>query len=769
MKFRTITRLLATTALTASVCGLSWAATDKEKMDDFIDGLMSKMTLHEKIGQLNLCGAGDIYTGPIASSDIASRLRKGEVGGILNLKDVEAVRKIQDIAVKDSRLGIPLLVGLDVIHGYVTVFPIPLGISCSWDMPAIEQSARIAAIEASADGICWTFSPMVDICRDARWGRMSEGSGEDIYLGSRIAEAMVRGYQGEKPFKNRDNILACVKHFALYGAPDAGRDYNTVDMSRLRMFNEYLPPYKAAVDAGAATAMSAFTVVDGIPATGNKWLLTDLLRDQWGFDGFVVSDASSISEMSAHGMGDRQDVAVLAANAGLDMDLGSECYMGTLEKSVAEGLVPVTQIDNACRRILEAKYKLGLFKDPYKYCDTSRPSKEIYTHEHRDFARSLAAKSMVLMKNEGNILPLKKEGKIALVGPILTDTKEIQGTWSFPGQPERYTTILDAFKNAAGDKAEILYARGCGFADGGNDWQKRNYVYDKGPDFKLRPGTEAESDEAVRIASEADVVVAFFGEHEMESGESSSRTELSMAPAQRELLKRLLATGKPVVLVYFIGRPVVLDWESENVPAILNAWFPGSEAGDALADIIFGDVNPSGKLTTSFPRNVGQIPLHYDELPTGRPNNNGDRFAKFTSSYIDGPNSPLYPFGYGLSYTTFEYSPMRLSSDRMTEDGKITLTVNVRNTGERDGDEIVQLYIRDLVGSISRPLKQLKGFERIHLKKGDAKDVKFTIDADMLKFYNSALEYVCEPGDFEVMVGPNSAQTEKRMFTLLPQ
>lgn len=735
-------------------------------MKHFVDSLMSEMTLQEKIGQLNLCGAGDIYTGPIAESDVASRLRKGEVGGILNLKDVNAVTNLQNIAVEDSRLGIPLLVGLDVIHGYVTVFPIPLGISCSWDMEAIEESARIAAQEASADGINWTFSPMVDISRDARWGRMSEGSGEDVLLGSRIAQAMVKGYQGSPAYASPENIMACVKHVALYGAPEAGRDYNTVDMSRLRMFNEYLPPYKAAIDAGVGSAMSSFNVVDGIPATGNRWLLTDLLRDQWGFDGFVVSDASSVAEMVVHGMGNRQDVSDLALNAGLDMDLGSECYMQNLATSVEQKRISPEQIDLACRRILEAKYKLGLFADPYKYCDTSRPAKQIYTRAHRDAARSLAAKSMVLLKNEGNILPLKKSGKIALIGPILNDTRAIQGTWSFPGQPERYTSILDAFRNAVGNKAEILYARGCAFADGGNDWQVKNYVYDKEPGFRLQSGTEADTEEALRVAREADVVVAFLGEHEMESGESSSRTDLSMSAAQRQLLEKLLATGKPVVLVYFMGRPTVLDWESRNVPAILNAWFPGSEAGDALADVIFGDVNPSGKLTASFPRSVGQIPIHYDELPTGRRISDGNNFAKFTSSYIDGPSTPLYPFGYGLSYTDFSYSPMKLSSETMAPGDSITVTVGVTNTGARPGDEIVQLYIRDIVGSVSRPVKQLKDFARISLKAGETKDVTFTITPEQLKFYNSSLNYVAEPGDFEVMVGPNSAKVETRAFRL---
>lgn len=752
----------------AAVCAapLTADASSDEKMDRYIDKLMAKMTLHEKIGQLNLCGAGDVYTGPVVRSNIAERIRKGEVGGILSLKGVSYIRDIQKVAVKESRLGIPVIFGKDVIHGYETVFPIPLGVSCSWDLEKIEQSAHIAAVEASADGICWTYSPMVDICRDARWGRMSEGSGEDVFLGSRIAEAMVRGYQGDNTYRSRDQIMACVKHFALYGASDGGRDYNTVDMSRLRMYNEYMPPYKAAIDAGVGSVMSAFNVVDGIPASGNRWLLTDLLRNEWGFDGFVVSDASSVVEMCAHGMGDTQEVAALAVHAGLDMDLGSEAFMRTLEKSVAEGRVSVEQIDRACRRILEAKYKLGLFKDPYKYCDVSRPAKEVYIPEHRDFARKLATETFVLMKNDDRVLPLRKEGKIALVGPFLTDCKEIQGTWSPSGETEKYTSILDAFRAAVGDKAELLYARGCGFEDEANKEQIDNYLRDK-RGTAYCPGTAEDADEAVRIASEANVVVAFLGEHEMQSGESSSRSQLTLAASQRALLERLLATGKPVVLVYFMGRPVVMDWETEHVPAILNVWFPGSEAGDAIADVLFGDVCPSGKLTASFPRNVGQIPIHYDELPTGRPLPEGSKFVKFTSSYLDVPNTPLYPFGYGLSYTTFEYSPMTLSADRMSEDGNIEVSVTVKNTGDCDGDEIVQLYIRDLVGSVSRPLKQLKGFRRVHIARGESCEVKFSITADSLKFYNADLEYVCEPGAFEVMVGPNCMDVERRRFELV--
>lgn len=736
-------------------------------MDKFVSSLMAKMTLQEKIGQLNLCGAGDIDTGPIAQTDIASRISKGEVGGVLNLMGADRVRKLQKYAVEDSPHGIPLIFGLDVIHGYRTMFPIPLGVSSTWNLPAIEESARIAAAEAGSDGICWTFSPMVDICRDPRWGRQSEGSGEDPFLGSEIAKAMVRGYQGDNTFSEPGRIMACVKHLALYGAPDGGRDYNTVDMSRNRMFNEYLPPYQAAVDAGVGSAMSSFNTVDGIPATGNSWVLTDLLRGLWGFDGFTVSDAGSIHEMRAHGMGDMRDVAALALKAGLDMDLGSEAYTGELANALAEGRVTEADIDLACRRILEAKYRLGLFKDPYRFCDAAKAKKTIYSPAHREAARALAAESFVLLKNEGGLLPLRPEGKIAMIGPILESPEEIMGTWAWCGDPKLYTPILDVFRKRLGGKAEVIYARGAEFVDSVPRSAVDNYLFGRGDRVPFRPTTEADYAEAVDAANCADVVVAFLGEHMLSSGESSSRVSLELPESHRELLRRLLATGKPVVLVNFSGRAVVLDWENANVPAILQAWSPGSEAGDALYDVIFGEVNPSGRLTVSFPRSVGQLPMHYDELPTGRPGP-ADRFQKFTTGYTDSPNAPLFPFGYGLSYTTFDYSPVRLSAAEMNPGGSIEATVTVTNTGKRDGCETVQLYLRDPVASVSRPVKQLKGFRKIHLKAGESRDVTFRIEPEMLKFYNSALEYVCEPGEFIVMTGPDSDRLSAASFTLKP-
>lgn len=725
---------------------------ERTKMDKFIDRLMSKMTIEEKIGQLNLPVTGNIVTGTAKSSDVAGQIRKGNVGGLFNLKGAEQIREIQRIAVEDSRLKIPLIFGMDVIHGYETVYPIPLALSCSWDIPAIERSARIAAQEASADGICWTFSPMVDIARDPRWGRVAEGAGEDPFLGSKIAAAMVRGYQGDGSYRQKNRIMACVKHFALYGAAEAGRDYNTVDMSRLKMYNEYLPPYKAAVEAGVGSVMTSFNTIDGIPASGNKWLLTDLLRKQWGFNGFVVTDYTAIYEMIAHGMGNLQEVSALALKAGTDMDMVSAGFVGTLAKSVKEGKVTEKEIDTACRRILEAKYVLGLFDDPYRFCDPKRRAKEIYTSEHRADARSLAAKTFVLLKNEGNLLPLRKQGKIALIGPLANTNTNLPGTWSPTATFDRYRTLLEGFQAAVGDKAEVLYAKGS------------NIVYDAKVEANIAQGRAIRDnrsdkdllDEALAVAEKSDVIVAALGELAEMSGESSSRSDLNLPTPQAELLKALLTTGKPVVLLNFAGRPTILTWEEEHVPTIMNVWFGGSEAADAISDVVFGDVAPSGKLTMSFPRNEGQIPLYYSALNTGRPLPEGKWFQKFTSNYLDVPNEPLYPFGYGLSYTTFGYSNFSLSSDTMDQSGTITASVTVTNTGSYDADEVVQLYIRDLVGSISRPVKELKGFERISLKKGESKVVSFTINADLLKFYNSNLDYVCEPGEFNVMIGPNS-------------
>ena len=731
-------------------------------MDRFIDQLMKKMTLEEKIGQLNLPVTGEITTGQAKSSDVAKRIRNGEVGGLFNLKGVERIREVQRQAVEESRLGIPLLFGMDVIHGYETIFPIPLGLSCTWDMKAIEESARIAAVEASADGISWTFSPMVDVSRDPRWGRVSEGNGEDPFLGAAIARAMIRGYQGKDMSRN-DEIMACVKHFALYGASEAGRDYNTVDMSRQRMFNEYMLPYQAAVEAGVGSVMASFNEVDGVPATGSKWLMTDVLRKQWDFDGFVVTDYTGINEMIDHGMGDQQTVAALALNAGVDMDMVSDAFSGTLKKSVEEGKVSAAAIDAACRRILEAKYKLGLFDDPYKYCDVNRPKKQIFTKEHRAIARKTASESFVLLKNEG-VLPLSKKGTIAVVGPLANTRSNMPGTWSVAAVLDNAPSLVEGLREVVGDRAKVVTAKGSNLI-GDADYEKRATMF--GRELHRDNRTDRELlDEALKVAAGADVIVAALGESSEMSGESSSRTNLEMPDVQRALLQELLKTGKPVVLVLFTGRPLVLTWEEEHVPAILNVWFGGSEAAYAISDVLFGDVNPSGKLTATFPQNVGQIPLFYNHKNPGRPLQEGRWFEKFRSNYLDVSNEPLYPFGYGLSYTTFAYSDIHLSSTEMSADGELTATVTVTNTGSRDGAEVVQLYIRDLVGSVTRPVKELKGFEKIFLKAGESRKVSFSITPELLKFYNYDLQFVCEPGDFDVMIGGNSRDVKKARFLL---
>lgn len=731
-------------------------------MDRFIDQLMKKMTLEEKIGQLNLPVTGEITTGQAKSSDVAKRIRNGEVGGLFNLKGVERIREVQRQAVEESRLGIPLLFGMDVIHGYETIFPIPLGLSCTWDMKAIEESARIAAVEASADGISWTFSPMVDVSRDPRWGRVSEGNGEDPFLGAAIARAMIRGYQGKDMSRN-DEIMACVKHFALYGASEAGRDYNTVDMSRQRMFNEYMLPYQAAVEAGVGSVMASFNEVDGVPATGSKWLMTDVLRKQWGFDGFVVTDYTGINEMIDHGMGDQQTVAALALNAGVDMDMVSDAFSGTLKKSVEEGKVSAAAIDAACRRILEAKYKLGLFDNPYKYCDVNRPKKQIFTKEHRAIARKTASESFVLLKNEG-VLPLSKKGTIAVVGPLANTRSNMPGTWSVAAVLDNAPSLVEGLREVVGDRTKVVTAKGSNLI-GDADYEKRATMF--GRELHRDNRTDRELlDEALKVAAGADVIVAALGESSEMSGESSSRTNLEMPDVQRALLQELLKTGKPVVLVLFTGRPLVLTWEEEHVPAILNVWFGGSEAAYAISDVLFGDVNPSGKLTATFPQNVGQIPLFYNHKNTGRPLQEGRWFEKFRSNYLDVSNEPLYPFGYGLSYTTFAYSDIHLSSTEMSADGELTATVTVTNTGSRDGAEVVQLYIRDLVGSVTRPVKELKGFEKIFLKAGESRKVSFSITPELLKFYNYDLQFVCEPGDFDVMIGGNSRDVKKARFLL---
>ncbi|RUT71498.1 beta-glucosidase BglX [Flavobacterium cupreum] len=731
---------------------------------EFVAELISKMTLDEKLGQLNLPTSGDITTGQANSSNVAKNIAEGKVGGLFNIKSVQKIREVQKIAVEQSRLKIPLLFGMDVIHGYETTFPIPLGLSCTWDMNLIERSAQIAAQEASADGINWTFSPMVDISRDPRWGRVSEGSGEDPYLGSQIAKAMVNGYQ-QKDLSKNNTILACVKHFALYGAPEAGRDYNTVDMSHIKMFNDYFPPYKAAVDAGVGSVMASFNEVDGIPATGSKWLMTDVLRKQWGFKGFVVTDFTGIPEMIEHGMGNLQDVSALALNAGVEMDMVGEGFLGTLKKSLEEKRVTIQQIDNAVKLILEAKYDLGLFEDPYKYCDEKRAKTEIFTAASRKEAREISAQSLVLLKNQNQALPLKKSGTIALIGPLADAKENMPGTWSVATKMENAVSLLRGIKEVAGPSVKVLFAKGSNL-DYDETFETNATMFGK---TLHRDGRSKEEllAEALKIANQSDVIVAALGESAEMSGESSSRTNLEIPQAQKDLLQALIKTGKPVVLVLFDGRPLVLNEENATVPAILNAWFAGSEAGYAIADVLFGDVNPSGKLTATFPRSVGQVPIYYAHKNTGRPLSNTEgKFEKFRSNYIDERNEPLFPFGFGLSYTTFDYSNLKISSDKMNFSGKVKVTVEVANTGNFDGKETVQLYIRDLVGSVTRPVRELKGFQKIALKKGEKQTVTFEITVEDLKFYNSDLQFVAEPGQFDVFVGTNSNADKKVSFEL---
>ena len=727
-------------------------------IDSKVDSLLGLMTLDEKLGQLNLPVAGEIVTGQASSSGIASKIAEGKVGGLFNVKSVAKIKELQQIAVQQSRLKIPLLFGMDVIHGYESAFPIPLGLSASWDMEAIEASARIAAQEATADGINWTFSPMTDLSRDPRWGRVSEGSGEDPFLSSAIARAMVKGYQGDD-LSQKNTLMATVKHFALYGAPEAGRDYNTVDMSRLRMYNEYFPPYKAAVDAGVGSVMTSFNEVDGIPASGNKWLLTDVLREQWGFEGFVVTDYTSINEMTAHGLGDLQTVSAMALNAGVDMDMVGEGLLTTLKKSLEEEKVSLSKIDQSVKRILTAKFKLGLFDDPFLYLDPVRAEREVFSDEHRAVARKIAAESMVLMENSGNVLPLKKTGKIALVGPLADATENMTGTWSVAAVQSNAISLRKGLESI--DEVEVLYAKGS------------NLTYDEGLEsrstlFGKSLGRDGRSSqtllaEAIEVATEADVVVAALGEAAEMSGESSSRTNLDIPKVQKDLLDALLKTNKPVVLVLFTGRPLVLTEEKEKVPAILNVWFPGSEAGYAISDVLFGDVNPSGKLPMTFPRSVGQIPIYYNHKNTGRPlGNNEGRFEKFRSNYLDERNEPLYPFGYGLSYTTFMYSDIELSATQLKGEATLRASVVVENSGNYDGAEVVQLYIRDKVGSITRPLKELKGFQKIYLEAGESRRVEFVITTEQLKFYNYDLVYDWEPGEFEIMIGSSASAVESK-------
>ncbi len=728
-----------------------------------VEELLANMTLEEKIGQLNLLTpGGGIATGSVVSEDVETKIKAGNVGGVFGVSSPEKVRQAQDIAVKSSRLGIPLLIGSDIIHGYKTTYPIPLGLSSSWDMELIKNGAQIAAKEATADGINWNFSPMVDIARDPRWGRIAEGAGEDPYLGTQVAKAMVQGYQGED-LTQPNTMMATVKHMALYGAAEAGRDYNSVDMSRLKMFNEYFPPYKAAVDAGVGSVMTSFNDIDGVPASGNKWLLTDLLRERWGFDGFVVSDYTSVNEMIAHGLGDLQAVSALAINAGLDMDMVGEGFLTTLKKSVEEGKVSEEQITTAARRILEAKHKLGLLDDPYRYSDESRPEKDILTEENRSFARKAATRSFVLLKKHEKTLPLAKNANIALIGPLADNKNNMLGTWAPTGDPQLSVPILEGLKNVA-PNATINYAKGANISDDStfakkvNVFGSRIQISEESPETLLK--------EALDLAKKSEIIVAVVGEATEMSGEAASRTDITIPDSQKKLIRELANTGKPVVLVLMSGRPLDISEEMNLPVSILQIWHPGVEAGNAVGDVLFGDYNPSGKLTNSWPRSVGQIPVHYRMKTTGRPGPESGEFQKFKTNYLDSPNSPLMSFGYGLSYTSFEYSNVKANSAELTANGSIQLSATVTNTGDFDGEEVVQLYTHDKVRSITPPGKELKAFQKIMLKKGESKTVTFEISAEDLKFYNSDLKYVAEPGEFEFFISGSSDADFKGSFTL---
>ncbi|MEI9934632.1 MAG: beta-glucosidase BglX [Ferruginibacter sp.] len=729
------------------------------KMNQFINALMKKMTLNEKIGQLNLLSVGFDVTGPILNKDVETKIKSGLVGGVFNTYTPVAVRKLQEIAVNETRLKIPLLFGYDVIHGHKTIFPIPLGLAASWDTSLIKRTARAAANEATSDGVNWTYSPMVDITRDPRWGRVSEGAGEDAFLGSQIAKVMVEGYQGND-LSADSTMMACVKHFALYGATEAGRDYNVVDMSYIKMYNDYLPPYKAAVDAGAGTVMTSFNEINGIPATANKWLTNDLLRKQWGFKGFVTTDYTAVNELINHGIGDSLLVTQLSANAGIDMDMVGELFLTELPELVKEGRVKVATIDTACRLILEAKYKLGLFDDPYRYINIDRNHKEIMSADKIVLSKEAALKSIVLLKNANNILPLTNNKKIAFIGPLVKDQRDLIGNWSAAGDWKKAIPVWDALQQKFPDN-HFLYAKGCNLIEDKDLLKKMN---DHDGDIETDSLSPQQLiNDAIETAQQSDVIVAVLGESFGMSGEAASRSDIGLLQNQKDLLKALKQTGKPIILILMNGRPLTLEWENENIDAILETWFAGTMAGPAIADVLFGDYNPSGKLTMTFPENVGQIPIYYNEKNTGRP---FDQNSKYTSKYLDVSNSPLYPFGYGLSYTSFSYSDINLNKNYLTKQNNITATVTVTNNGNYDGEETVQLYIRQMQGSITRPLKELKGFQKIFIKKGESKKVQFILTENDLKFYNSNLHWIAEPGQFELFIGGNSEDCKEIPFAL---
>lgn len=708
-----------------------------------VDSVMALMTLEEKVGQLmQYTGYGE-FTGPVAGDhNYLPFLKSGMVGSMLNVNGAEYTRKLQKIAVEETRLGIPLIFGYDVIHGYRTIFPVPLGETACWDMEVIEGTARIAAAEAAAAGQHWTFAPMVDITRDARWGRVMEGAGEDPFLGSKVAAARVRGFQGEE-LSDISTIAACAKHFAAYGAAMAGKDYNTVDISVRTLYEIYLPPFKAALDAGVVTFMSAFNEINGIPATANKYLLTDILKNKWAFKGFIVSDWSSIRELIPHGVAANEyEAGKLSMNAGVDMDMLGLIYDPYLLQLVKDGKISEDQINESVKRVLGVKFKLGLFDDPYRYCDEQREQKIILSEDHLEIARDAARKSIVLLNNRDQLLPIVPGDlrTIALVGPLADSKADLLGEWSGRGRAEEAVSLLEGLESRLSGKVRILHASGCDI-DNTDKSQFRD---------------------AIRVAESADLVIAAVGESRMMSGEALCRSDIGLPGVQKELLMDLAETGKPIVVVLMNGRPLAIPWIKENIPAILETWFLGTQAGHAITDVLLGDYNPAGKLPVTFPGSVGQVPIFYSFKNTGRPPVEGVRWS---SKYIDSPVEPLFPFGYGLSYTTFEYSEISLSDTLLSPGNTLTAKVTVKNTGERDGEEVVQLYLRDLVGSVTRPVLELKGFIKQGIKAGESAEITFTISEEDLKFYDINMDFNSETGDFEVFIGPNSADLNNARFT----
>ncbi|OCB77510.1 glycosyl hydrolase [Flavobacterium piscis] len=727
-----------------------FATAQQETIDQKVNALLKKMTIEEKIGQLNQYTGDNSATGPITiNPNKQAEIKAGIIGSMLNVVGTKYTRQYQELAMQ-SRLKIPLLFGQDVIHGYKTTFPLPLAEAASWDLQAIELAARIAATEAAASGIHWTFAPMVDIGRDPRWGRVMEGAGEDTYLGSKIAYARVKGFQGNK-LGDLNSVMACVKHFAAYGAAVGGRDYNSVDMSERMLWETYLPPFKAALDAGAATFMNSFNDLNGIPATGNVHLQRDILKEKWNFQGFVVSDWGSIGEMVAHGYSkDLKAAALSAITAGSDMDMESNAYRYHLAELVKEGKVPVELIDDAVKRILRKKFELGLFEDPYRYSDQKRADKALSNPEHRKAALDVAQKSIVLLKNENETLPLSKNLKtIAFIGPMVKEYKENMGFWSVELPEVDYNKWIvsqwDGLQNKVGKNTKLLYAKGCE-VDGDN---KDGFA------------------EAVATAKQADVVILSIGERRDMSGEAKSRSNLHLPGVQEDLVKAIQATGKPVVVLVNAGRPLIFNWTADNVPAIVYTWWLGTEAGNAIANVLFGDYNPSGKLPMTFPREIGQIPIYYNHYSTGRPAKDEDS-KNYVSAYIDLKNSPKFPFGYGLSYTKFNYSGLKLSSAKMKNNETIKVSFQLSNVGKVAGEEVVQLYLKDKFGSVVRPILELRDFQKVKLNAGESKTIEFTIDKEKLSFYNDKLEFIAEAGDFEVMIGASSADIKlKSDFELL--